>query len=71
MLTMDDKGGRGGGANADKGLHRRVGVWLILKPPKKCLKMAKKFVFLFKSSGNINKFCQIMCFLPKKIGYAG
>ena len=31
----------------------------------------KKYGFLLNSSGHINKFGQIIYFLPKKIGYSG
>ena len=45
MLTTDDKGGRGGRANADIGSQRGVEVWLILKSLEKWLKMAKNIYF--------------------------
>ena len=32
----------------------------------KCLKIARKYGFLSNSSGQINNFCQIMYFHPKK-----
>ena len=56
MLTIYDKGGRGGKANADMADKGGFGVWLMLKAVKKCLKIAKKYKFLSNSSGHINFF---------------